>query len=330
MSTFEPPAGYELRIAAVEDAALLAELINEVNLAEVGFPWTTADEVRGDLTTPDRDPAHDVLLFDASGTLVGYLTLSMDEDADGVTTANALAWVRPSMWGRGVSSLLLAYGERQIEREARDARRPLVVIHLACWSSNEAAKRVFAALGYGRVRTFLQMRRELDEPTEPTTPAGIVIRAFSAENDAQRTHAALAEAFGDHWGRAFDPFERWRHDHIDGPAAGSDLGLWFVALEDDVVVGASCARPEMESSPNTASVDFLAVRRPWRERGVARALLLSTFDAARRRGIAAVELGVDASNPTGATRLYEGVGMRVVRSFEIWEKKLVLTPSATS
>ena len=330
MSTVEPPPGYELRIASVEDADLLAELINEVNLAEVGFPWTNAAEVRGDLTTPDRDPAHDVLLFDSGGTLVGYLTLSMDEDADGVTTANALAWVRPSTWGRGVSSLLLASGERQIEREARDAGRPLVVIHLACWSSNHAAKRLFADLGYGHVRTFLQMRRELDEPTEPTTPAGIVIRAFDAENDAERTHAALAEAFGDHWGRAFDPFERWRHDHIDGPAAGSDLGLWFVALDDDVIVGASCARPEMESAPDTASVDFLAVRRPWRERGVARALLLSTFDAARRRGIAAVELGVDASNPTGATRLYEGVGMRVVRSFEIWEKKLSLTPSATS
>jgi mycothiol synthase len=335
MSTVEPPPGFELRVATVDDAGLLAELINEVNLAEVGFPWTTADEVRGDLTAPDRDPPHDVLLFDASGTLVGYLTLSMDEDedADGVTTANALAWVRPSMWGRGVSSLLLASGERQIEREASGAARHLVVIHLACWSSNDAAKRLFAGLGYGHVRTFLQMRRELDEPTEPTeptTPAGIVIRAFNAENDAQKTHAALAEAFGDHWGRAFDPFERWRHDHIDGPAAGSDLGLWFVALDGDVVVGASCSRPEMESSPDTASVDFLAVRRPWRERGVARALLLSTFDAARRRGIAAVELGVDASNPTGATRLYEGVGMRVVRSFEIWEKKLALEPSATS
>jgi ribosomal protein S18 acetylase RimI-like enzyme len=50
--------------------------------------------------------------------------------------------------------------------------------------------------------------------------------------------------------------------------------------------------------------------------------LLTVFEAARERGIGAVELGVDAANPTGATRLYERAGMHVVRSFEIWEKRL--------
>jgi mycothiol synthase len=333
MGAVQPPPGYELRVASVDDADAIAELINEVNVAEVGFPWTTADEVRGDLTAPDRDPAHDVLLLDASGTLAGYLTLSMDddEDADGVTPANMLAWIRPARWGHGLSTWLLSVGERQLQREGRETGRARIAIYLACWSSNEAAKRLFATLHHSHARTFLELRRELDRPTAAAqAPEGIEIRAFDVATDARRTHAALAEAFGDHWGRPLAPYARWMHDHVEGPNAASDLGLWFVAVDGDDIVGAICTRPEMGSAADTAYVAELAVRRPWRGRGIARALLLTTFDAARDRGISAIELSVDASNPMGATRLYEGAGMRVVRSFEIWEKRLMTAATAPS
>lgn len=67
---------------------------------------------------------------------------------------------------------------------------------------------------------------------------------------------------------------------------------------------------------------MLGVRRPWRGRGIGRALLLTAFVAVHIRGGEAVELGVDAANPSGATRLYEDVGMRELHSFEIWEKSL--------
>ena len=260
----------------------------------------------------------------ASLTSTKPLTLSMDEDedADGVTTANMLAWVPPARWGQGLSTWLLSVGERQLERECRETGRALVAIHLACWSSNASAQRLFGAIGYHHVRTFLQLRRELGEPTAERVPVGVEIRRFNADSDAPGTYAALAEAFGDHWGRMFDAYDRWIHDQIQGPAAASDLDLWFVALDGDVIVGAICGRPEMESAPDTASIDELGVRRAWRGRGVARALLHTTFEAARERGIGAIELGVDASNPTGATRLYERAGMHVVRSFEIWEKRI--------
>jgi ribosomal protein S18 acetylase RimI-like enzyme len=46
------------------------------------------------------------------------------------------------------------------------------------------------------------------------------------------------------------------------------------------------------------------------------------FGEAHRRGYPAVELGVDSENATGATRLYENVGMRIVRTNEVWEKEL--------
>jgi hypothetical protein len=40
------------------------------------------------------------------------------------------------------------------------------------------------------------------------------------------------------------------------------------------------------------------------------------------RGQRVIGLGVDAENPTGATRLYERAGMRIVGSAALFEKEL--------
>ena len=90
------------------------------------------------------------------------------------------------------------------------------------------------------------------------------------------------------------------------------------------MAGAVCGRASSAESPDAGSVDTLAVRGPWRRRGVARALLLAEFAEFQRRGIRAAELVVDAESPTGATRLYEGVGMGVIRQSEFWEKPLTV------
>ena len=69
-------------------------------------------------------------------------------------------------------------------------------------------------------------------------------------------------------------------------------------------------------------VSILTVRPPWRRRGIARALLLHAFAAFRERGKLQVGLGVDAENTSGAVALYEGVGMRVERRNDTYEKVL--------
>jgi len=46
------------------------------------------------------------------------------------------------------------------------------------------------------------------------------------------------------------------------------------------------------------------------------------FQRFYERGIPSVALGVDAANPTGATRLYESAGMSVIRNYVLFEKVL--------
>jgi hypothetical protein len=43
MST-DVPNGYSLRNASLEDAPAIAELVNEVSVAEIGIPWTSVEE----------------------------------------------------------------------------------------------------------------------------------------------------------------------------------------------------------------------------------------------------------------------------------------------
>ena len=66
----------------------------------------------------------------------------------------------------------------------------------------------------------------------------------------------------------------------------------------------------------------LGVRRPWRKRGLGEALLYHSFGEFYRRGMKTIGLGVDAQNPTGATRLYQKVGMYAASEFLTYEKEL--------
>lgn len=316
------PLEYSVRNASLEDAPAIAEVVNEVNIAEVGFPLTSVEEARDDLTLPGRDEEDDVVLLAQDGDLVGYLTLW--PDGEPVTHIQQMAFVRPTMWGRGLSTYLLRLGEERALAKVHRSRWPSpIFLRVSRWASNDAAELLFASLGYTYARTFHVLRKELDRPIPtPEFPDGIALRTFERERDAREVHAALVEAFADHWSHDVDSFDRWEREHIEGEASDFDAGLWFVALSCESVIGAICCRPSSPHSEDAAVVQFLGVRSAWRGRGIGRALLVTAFAELRQRGIAAVELGVDSGNQTGATQLYEKVGMRTLHRAEYWEKIL--------
>ncbi|MGH2515177.1 MAG: GNAT family N-acetyltransferase, partial [Ktedonobacterales bacterium] len=90
------------------------------------------------------------------------------------------------------------------------------------------------------------------------------------------------------------------------------------AMDGDQIAGFSLCRPE----EGMGWVDDLGIRRPWRRRGLALALLLASFGEFYRRGERVVGLSVDAQSLTGATRLYEKAGMRPSREWKVFEKEL--------
>jgi len=103
---------------------------------------------------------------------------------------------------------------------------------------------------------------------------------------------------------------------------GFDPTLWFLAMDGDEIAGISLCRPYAYDDPDMGFVNVLAVRRPWRKRGLGLALLRHSFNEFYRRGKRKVGLGVDAENLTGALRLYEKAGMHVHRQYNLYEKEL--------
>jgi mycothiol synthase len=161
------------------------------------------------------------------------------------------------------------------------------------------------------VRTFHHMERGLEgEIANAAPPAGVELRPYRHPADSSAVFDALEECFRDHW--ASEPYPREVHDD---EMARADPDVTPVAVDGDEIVGV-CVSRVLEDA---AWVDVLGVRAPWRRRGVARALLLRSFHGLAARGAPHVVLNVDSESPTGATRLYESVGMRVRRAWEIFE-----------
>jgi mycothiol synthase len=200
--------------------------------------------------------------------------------------------------------------------EARAAEKGHRLIS-GSWSSNEDLLRELERRGYELVRHSHRMAIDLADPTPaPDWPDGIEVRSFQ-EGDARAFYEAQQESFLDSWEPVEETFEDWSHWLLDTPAF--DPELWFLAVEGDETAGfAICNR--RSGDPETASVRLLGVRRPWRRRGLGRALLLHAFAEFRRRGFRRAGLGVDAESLTGAHKLYEAVGMHVERRFDIYEK----------
>ena len=288
--------------------------------------WTDVEEIRDELEAPGRDALElDCLIVDErTGADVAYLQLW--NDIPPFTEAFALAYALPEYRGRGLSACLLRLAEtRASDRMRRNGLRG-IALQAARFQGNDPARRLFASLGFRYVRTFFRMQIELDDPPAVGAVAGIDIRTFDVDRDAGGTHAALAEAFGDHWGHGFPDYAQWRHKMIDGEGSRFDAGLWFLACDGPEIVGVACCRAGTPHDATAAAVDTLGVRRAWRGRGIGLALLQRAFVGFERRGIHRAELTVDAESPTGALGLYRRAGMVVRYASEIWQKDLEGVP----
>jgi mycothiol synthase len=242
----------------------------------------------------------------AASRPVGFaVTLHRDDETD------CWATVHPEFTGRGISSALLAKVE---ERARRRGSRKLKVGMLA---ENRAARALFDELGFREARRYYQMRIVFERPPERAAlPDGITLRTFRRE-DARAFHAAMNQAFEEEWGFVSLPFEDWERMRLAAP--DTDTSLWFVARDDDEIAGGVRCDPVKYGG---GWIGMLGVRRPWRKRGLGLALLQHAFVEFHRRGVPHVGLGVDAENPTGATRLYEKAGMRVVTEDVVFAKEL--------
>ena len=205
-------------------------------------------------------------------------------------------------------------GNEFVELTERRARaHGAARMHQFALGPDTYARDLLTSLGYEDVRHFYDMAIELKERPELMD---VEIESLRPE-EAEAFHDALDAAFQDHWEHHSRPFAEWWERHFSNPDL--DLSLWFLIRSDGKI--AAVARNEANRNGG-GYVGALGVRREFRGRGYAKALLYRTFAEFWDRGLPRVTLGVDATNPTGATHLYESVGMHVEAENIVFEKAL--------
>jgi ribosomal protein S18 acetylase RimI-like enzyme len=116
--------------------------------------------------------------------------------------------------------------------------------------------------------------------------------------------------------------EDWQR-HLDDPH-NADPRYWRVGWDGDEIAGVIMTTVSVEENEahgrRRVYVASVSVRRPWRRRGLARALLTSSLVGARDEGFTTASLGVDTDSPTGATDLYRSLGFEPEKTFTTWRK----------
>ena len=184
------------------------------------------------------------------------------------------------------------------------------------WSTDLVLLGALRGRGFRHVRSSHRMLLDLAEPTaDPQWPDHIAVRTFEP-GDEKTFYEVHQETFRDMWEPIEDTYEEWAHWFLEPSALVPEL--WFLAHANGDPAGVAICHPH-KTRPEYGWVRVLGVRRPWRRKGLGRALLLHAFLEFRRRGLTAAGLGVDSESETGAHRLYESVGMRAAARFDILE-----------
>jgi ribosomal protein S18 acetylase RimI-like enzyme len=290
----------ELRELRDEDADAVAELFVT---AFGDSRRMDGDEIREWLRNEALKPEN-LRVLEEEGAVVGYVDTWIEPPTMDVDAASV------DHWGE-----LFDWAEWRAPAAGVDRVRTFFV-------EGHPLEQFVHARGYRNIRASYTMEIELGEESPATTGAveGIDIRAYRAGIDERMTYEAQEESFEDHWDHTPQTFETWCEFGVK--QLNFDPSLWFLAWDGEDVAGLSLNFLERSGDPGYGWVGTVGVRRAWRRRGIAEALLRRSFRELHARGQRRVRLSVDAESVTGATRLYERVGMQVIRRSNTWQLEL--------
>lgn len=319
--------GLVVRHYRAGDGAAVSDLENASNAAD-GIHWrSTGEEVENWYAKPADgfDATRDALTVELHGRVVAETNVQRVDTTDGQREYRIGCTVQPELRRRGIGRWLQHLGEEAaVARHATEpSERPVV---FGAWASERSAGKIalLEGEGYRPARFFFDMERpNLDEIVLPPMPEGLEVRPVRDDQLRQLWDADI-EAFLDHWG-GFDAsggrFDAWRNDPTFDPS------LFVVGWDGDEVAGGVLSMiNEAENAALNRRQGWLSsvfVRRPWRRRGLARALVMRSLALLRDRGLMSAGLGVDADNANEALRLYTECGFEVEMRSTAYRKPMV-------
>jgi ribosomal protein S18 acetylase RimI-like enzyme len=314
---------FKIRPARMEDAVIVAGLFNLCSQEIIGKNDFESGELTAGWESSSLDLEKDTITVFDGDTLIGYA------DVWGVLPpyVRVNTWVRvhPAYRKRGIGWSLNKWAESRAMEHTQQAEEKLQTFTVSYINVQEnLAMQLLTECGAEAVRYSWVMEAELSKDLPVfKLPEKFQIRAVEP-SEYRQIFLLKEETFEDHWGHIDTSEEEgWKEfeaEHVQDP--NYDPELWFVAEVNGEMVGMIFGNKSTPFGTDYGWVAILGVKRSWRKHGIGKALLLHFFQKIKDKGSTKVGLSVDSDSLTGATSLYESVGLRVIEQYVRLEKIL--------
>ncbi|WP_442932324.1 GNAT family N-acetyltransferase [Micromonospora sp. NBC_01699] len=318
------PHGWTTRRPTLDDVAAILAVVHASDIAAIGAPDFSPEDVREALLAPNVDPSRDSwLAVDPTGEVSAWAYLESPSRGEREMIE---VYVYPGRGEPAAAPLL----DRQLARVAQRAAEfgyDRLTVRAGAVPTEERWISVLEAAGFEFVKRYARMRRPLAgvSAVAPPPPPGVLVRPVDPSDEAELRlfFRILDTAFRDTPDYLPRSFEQWREQVAVLPTVAWDE--WFLAIVDGVP-GGILQSADQALDQNEGWVKNLAVLREYRRRGVGAALLARAFASYAGKGREHAGLGVDLANPTEAARLYRAVGMTPVYEANIYHRSVAAAP----
>jgi ribosomal protein S18 acetylase RimI-like enzyme len=274
------------------------------------------------------DPSEDILfaVLDTEGgesSVVGFSRISWYTGLKDTRLYVQSSFLHPDWREYGCWPAIVQQNERRL-REIATSHPFTAQRFYQAWATSAQVKWIstLESEGYKAVRHFNNMLHQLDNIPEQGVPEGLEVRPVQTEHyrsiwEAQReVQLELFEVVAENW--TDDRYASWLANPSHTPQ------LWQVAWDGDQVVGMVLPRIDEEENRQLRRkrgyTEHVFIRRPWRKRGLAKALVVRSLRVLKEQGMQEAELGVDSENESGAFGFYHRLGYETF-STDIWFRK---------
>jgi len=289
------------------------------------FSDTIEDIARSYRHLTNCNPYKDMFFAEINEEIIGYSRVWWNkvQDDNKIIYFQFVHFVHE--WrGKGIRRAIVLWNERRIREIAK--KHPDIPKFFEAWAQDTETDwiSILTGEGYKPIRYFFEMMRpDLENIPDLPLPEGLEIRPVKPEHYRPIWEAAR-EAFRDEWNEP-EWQEEWYNEWLESPTF--DPSLWQIAWDGDQIAGMVRSyidkKENKEYNRKRGYTEDICVRRPWRKRGLAKALIARSFKILKNRGMTEAALGVDTENPSGALQLYKSMGFKMIKRFTTHQKPLV-------
>lgn len=270
--------------------------------------------------------AANVLIIAVFDDVIGYATISWDEESEQSRCYYIYATLLPAWRRRGIGSAIQNWIEaRSNEINAQLPHKQNCYFHTYCFDIVEGKIALLRERGYEVAGAGYMMDRSLHEPIPHwAMPGGIEVRPVQSDQ-MRAVYEALMEGFKTEPTQEAASEEQIR-DFLayHGPDQVKNWQVaWDVATNElvAVVIAGIYERVSQRTGQKHGELESLSTRHQWRKRGIARALITRSLELFKAQGMGFATVGTHDDN-VASNHLYASLGFRKAIGFTEFKKNL--------